>query len=173
MARLFVAENTRERERLRRLVDRVTDKELSLPMWEGWTVAAALAHLAFWDQRALVLMKKWKISGVASSPIDDDVANDSILSLCLAISPRVAANLAVAAAEAIDFELEEAGEALIRDIGQLGERFRLYRSDHRKVHLDQIENLLNVDDLVKNRQNDGFVKSSPATGGTRRARAEE
>ena len=144
MSRPFVIENAREQERLRRLVDRMTDKELILPMWEGWTIAAALAHLAFWDQRALVLMKKWKISGVASSPIDDDVANDSILPLCLAIPPGAAARLAVTAAEAIDLELEKAGENLISDIWQLGERFRLYRSDHRKLHLDQIEGILNV-----------------------------
>ena len=144
MDRPFVVENPRERERVRRVVDRISDKELSLPMWEGWTIAAALAHLAFWDQRALVLMKKWKISGVVSSPIDDDVTNDSILPLCLAIPPRVAARLAVTAAEAIDLELEKAHEDLISDIWQLGERFRLYRSDHRKLHLDQIENLLNI-----------------------------
>ena len=143
MERPFVAENARERDRLRGLVNRISDKELSLPMWEDWTIAAALAHLAFWDQRALVLIKKWKISGVASSPIDDDVANDSILPLCLAIPPRVAARLAVTAAEAIDFELEMADEGLISDIWQLGERFRLYRSDHRKLHLDRIESLLN------------------------------
>jgi hypothetical protein len=144
MDRPFVVENTRERERVRRLVDRISDKELILPMWEGWTIAAAFAHLAFWDQRALVLMKKWKISGVVSSPIDDDVTNDSILPLCLAIPPRVAARLAVTAAEAIDLELEKAHEDLISDIWQLGERFRLYRSDHRKLHLDQIESLLNI-----------------------------
>lgn len=143
MDRPFIVENARERERLRRLVDRISDKELSLPMWEGWTIAAALAHLAFWDQRALVLMKKWKISGVAFSPIDDDVTNDSILPLCSAISPRVAAGLAVTASEAIDLELEKAGKNLISDIWQLGERFRLYRSEHRKLHLDQIESLLN------------------------------
>jgi hypothetical protein len=125
-------------------MNRITDEELGLPMWEGWTIAAALAHLAFWDQRALVLMKKWKISGVASSPIDDDVTNDSILPLCSAISPRVAARLAVSAAEAIDFELKNAGDDLITDIWQLGKKFRLYRSEHRKLHLDQIEGLLNV-----------------------------
>ena len=144
MDRPFVVENARERERLVRLVNRITDEELRFPMWEGWTIAAALAHLSFWDQRALVLMKKWKISGVASSPIDDDVTNDSILPLCSAISPRVAARLAVSAAEAIDFELENAKEDLITDIWQLGEKFRLYRSKHRKLHLDQIEGLLNV-----------------------------
>jgi hypothetical protein len=30
-----------------------------------------------------------------------------------------------------------------------------------------------LDDLVKNHQNDGFVKSSPATGGTRGTKTEE
>jgi hypothetical protein len=32
---------------------------------------------------------------------------------------------------------------------------------------------IRVDDLVKSQQNDGFVKGSPATGGTRRAKTEE
>ena len=144
MDRPFIVENRRERDRLRRLVDRISDQELSLPMWEGWTISAALAHLAFWDQRALVLIKKWKISGVASSPIDDDVTNDSILPLCLAIPPRIAARLAFTAAEAIDLELGKVNEELISDIWQLGERFRLYRSDHRKLHLDQIEELVKI-----------------------------
>lgn len=126
MDRAFVSENARERERLRRLVERITDGEPGLPMWAGWTIASALAHLAFWDQRALVLTRKWKVSGVALSPIDDDVTNDSILPLCLAIPPRTAANLALIAAEAIDLELEKASEGLNRDIRQLGERFRLY-----------------------------------------------
>ena len=144
MDRPFIVENRRERDRLRRLVDQISDQELSLPMWEGWTISAALAHLAFWDQRALVLIKKWKKSGVASSPIDADVANDSILPLCVAIPPRVAARLAVTAAEAIDMSLEKADEELIGNIWQLGERFRLYRSEHRKLHLDQIENLLST-----------------------------
>lgn len=144
MDRSFMVENQRERERLRRLVERISDEDLRRPMWEGWTVASALAHLAFWDQRASVLMKKWKAEGVASSPIDDDVTNDSILPLCLAIPPRAAARLAVSAAEAIDSELEKADDDLLRDIWRLGDRFRLYRSDHRKLHLDQIENLLNT-----------------------------
>lgn len=142
MDRPFIAENDRERKRLRLLVERISDEELNLPMWEGWTIAAALAHLAFWDQRALVLMQNWKNTGVAPSPIDDDITNDALLPHCLLIPPRVAASLAVTAAEAIDLELEKASDHLIADIGKLGDRFRLFRSDHRKVHLDQIENLL-------------------------------
>jgi hypothetical protein len=139
MERPFVAENSRERERLIALASRLTEEELGLPLEMGWTIASAFAHLAFWDQRAWVLLRKWKQSGVAASPIDDDVTNDALLPLCLAIPPRVAANLAIAAAEAIDRELEQASAGLISDIGALGEKFRLWRSLHRRTHLDQIE----------------------------------
>ena len=140
----FVIENARERERLRALISQMTDKELNLPLEAGWTVAAALAHLAFWDQRSLVLLRKWKKSGVAASPVDVDVTNDAILPLCLAIPPRAAANLAVSCADAIDRELEEASSELIAAIESLGGRFRLYRSEHRKLHLDEIELLIKI-----------------------------
>ncbi len=139
MDRPFVAENARERERLRALANRMTVEELGRPLGDGWTISSALAHLAFWDQRSLVLMRRWKKSGVSLSPIDQDVVNDSILPLCAAIPPRAAAALAVSSAEAIDRELEEAPDALIAAIGKLGDRFRLYRADHRKIHLDRIE----------------------------------
>ena len=39
MERPFVAENAKERERLRSLVERLTGKELSLPLGNGWTIA--------------------------------------------------------------------------------------------------------------------------------------
>jgi hypothetical protein len=142
MDRPFVAENAQERERLLSLVARSTDEELSLPLGSGWTIAVALAHLAFWDQRSLFLMRKWKKSGVEPSPIDIDLTNDSLLALWLALPPRVAANLAVSSAEAIDRELDEASSDLITAIENLGEKFRLYRSIHRKLHLDQIEEIL-------------------------------
>ena len=144
MERPFIAENAREFERLRSLVDKLTEDDLNLAMEEGWTVAAALAHLAFWDRRSLVLMRKWSSSGIEPSPIDIDVANDSLLPLLLAIPPRAAADLAVSSAGAIDRELETASSDLIASIESLGEKFRLYRSFHRKMHLDQIEGRLKI-----------------------------
>ena len=60
MDRPLVVENDRERKRLQLLVGRISDGELRVQMWEGWTIAAAFAHLAFGDQRALVLMLKWE-----------------------------------------------------------------------------------------------------------------
>ena len=142
MERPFIAENAQERERLRLLVERLTDEELGLPMGDGWTIAVALGHLAFWDHRSLILIRNWNKSGVELSPIDIDVTNDSLLPLLLAIPPRTAANLAFSSAEAIDRELEAASPELITAIERLGEKFRLYRSIHRKLHLDQIEEFL-------------------------------
>ena len=143
MDRPYVTENTKERERLKSLVERLSDKELSLPMGEDWTIAVALAHLSFWDQRALTVVRKWKKTGIIEpSPIDIDITNDSLLSTWRALPPRVAANLAVSTAEEIDRELGEASSDLIAAIEGLGEKFRLYRSIHRKMHLDEIEKTL-------------------------------
>ena len=143
MDRPFAAENTKERNRLIALVGRLTDQELRLPLGKDWTIAVALAHLSFWDQRALFLLRRWRKSGtVAASPIDIDLTNDSLLSLWSALPPRAAADLAVSSAEQIDRELEAAPADLIAKIEGLGENFRLYRSLHRKMHLDEIEKVL-------------------------------
>jgi hypothetical protein len=143
MDRTFVTENAKELERLRDLVERLTDEELIFPIGNGWTIAVALAHLAFWDQIALFLLRKSKQQGIEPSQIDFDIINDALLALWLAIPPRKAANLALSCAEAIDLELSEAPTDLINEIVGLGEPFRLYRSIHRKQHLDEIEEFLN------------------------------
>ena len=59
MEQTYIAENKKERERLRKLVQGMTDEELKFVIYkEGWTIAVVLAHLAFWDRRRLVLMEK-------------------------------------------------------------------------------------------------------------------
>jgi len=96
MERQFVIENARERERLRKLVNEMTDKELTLIIYkEGWTIAVALAHLAFWDQYALALLRRWKKDGVTPSQSDTDATNYALLPLALALSPKSAAELAL------------------------------------------------------------------------------
>jgi hypothetical protein len=143
MERPFVVENTKERERLRKLVEEITDKELRLVIYkEGWTIAVALAHLAFWDERRLFLVRKWKQKGVKPSPFDEDIINDALVPFLLAIPPRKAADLSILTAEALDRELEEISPELITAIERLGDRHALNRSIHRKLHLDEIEVLL-------------------------------
>lgn len=143
MNRQFVVENANERERLRNLVNKITDEELVLTLnVEGWTVAVALAHLAFWDERRLVLLRKWKQKGIMPSPYDEDIINDALIPFLLAIPPRKAAELSVLTAEALDHELEETSPELIVAIEALGDRHALNLSIHRKMHLDEIETLL-------------------------------
>ncbi len=140
MDRSFVEENASERERLRTLAAHLTDNDLRLRVGNDWTISVAFAHLAFWDTRSVILMQKWKKSGVVEpSPIDVDVTNEALLPLWISIEPRKAVSLAISAAEEIDRELEQAPPDIISQIEALGDKFRLYRSIHRKMHLDQIE----------------------------------
>ena len=56
--RSYMIATDRERERLRALVARLGDAELTVQVNEHWTIAGVLAHVAFWDARALVLIGK-------------------------------------------------------------------------------------------------------------------
>jgi hypothetical protein len=130
--------------RLRATLDDLTDEELALPAGDGWTVAGYLAHIAFWDYRVLVLLKRWEKTGVGSSPIDTDAVNDGMKPLCLALLPRVAASLAIEAAEAVDAVLERLPVELMPGIEELVQqgKFRRKRSIHRNQHLDEIEQVV-------------------------------
>jgi DinB superfamily len=140
----YIEANVKGRERLRTLVGKLTDPELATQVGDGWNAAAILAHLAFWDYRVLVLLQRWRTSGVGPSPIDTDGVNDAMKPLCLAIPGREAVSLAVRAAETVDAELESLPEDLMAEIGALVQqgKFRLDRSIHRNQHLDQIQSAL-------------------------------
>ncbi len=142
MDRPIVAENAGELKRLTSLAERLSDDELNLPMGTDWTVSVAFAHLAFWDWRATVLLRKWKTSGVEPSPIDIDVMNETLLPTWLAVPPRAAANLAVTAAKVIDTEIAACSPELASEIEEKIGKHPLYRSIHRKMHIDQIEELV-------------------------------
>jgi hypothetical protein len=138
-----MAENRAERQRLRRLVDRLSDDDLSRPISPNWTVADALAHLAFWDRRAFVLLARWTSGGpVADSPVDVDTVNDTVLFLAKRLPPRAAAEEAVAAAEGIDQLLEAASPNLLEWYRAADTPFPLDRGAHRRAHIDEIERQL-------------------------------
>ncbi|PYN80554.1 MAG: hypothetical protein DMD96_13640 [Candidatus Rokuibacteriota bacterium] len=147
MTRSYVTENSAQRARLRALVDRLTDAELARPLDAGWTVAAVLAHVAFWDQRALTLIERWERDGRGSTPRpidgnDVDWINDSAKALCLALPPRAAARLAVATSEAVDRRVEGLSDELVAANAAAGHPINLLRAEHRREHLDEIEHAL-------------------------------
>jgi hypothetical protein len=144
MAGKYVAENAIQRERLRALVRRLSENDLSRPVFGEWTVAGLLAHVTFWDSRALLLLKKWKKTGVEPSPRDVDIMNDAMRPLLLAIPPRKAAELALNIAEAIDREIEELPADLTSEIESKPEHFSLDRARHRQNHIADIEAALQI-----------------------------
>jgi uncharacterized damage-inducible protein DinB len=142
--RSYVAENTRERKRLSALVARVSDADLTRPLPAGWTVAAVLGHLAFWDQRILALLPRVE-RGDAVAPVDEaevDWINDAAKPLLLALPPRRAAELAVAIADAVDEKVATLSDAVLARSVAAGPAVNLLRAEHRRTHLDEIERAL-------------------------------
>jgi hypothetical protein len=147
MDRPYVSQNNHERARLRALVDRLSDQDLARPLEAGWTIAAVLAHLAFWDQRILTLIERWEKDGLRSVPRsidgkDVDWINDSAKALCLALPPRAAARLAVAVADAVDRKVEMLSDELVAANAGAGSPINLLRAEHRREHLDEIERIV-------------------------------
>jgi hypothetical protein len=138
----IIEDNARENEHLKKLVGRITDKDMDVPLEAGWTVSALLAHLAFWDLRVITLIGKWENEGVGPSPIDTDVVNEATRSLCLAIPPRTAAELAVAVADRVDEVIANLTPEMAQAILTEGTKVKLSRADHRRTHLGAIEKVL-------------------------------
>ena len=138
----FVNENTRERSRLKALVARLSDADLARPLPAGWTVAGVLGHVAFWDQRTLVLLDAWERTGAEpphNRAEDTDWINDAGKPFLLALPPRQVADLAVAIAEAVDRKIETLADELVTRNAAAGHPLNLRRAEHRREHLDQIE----------------------------------
>lgn len=142
----YAQENADSRQRLETLVRRLSATDLALSTHYGWTVAALLAHLAFWDQRMVVILKRWKEEGFDPSPIDAAAVNDALKVICHALEPRAAIELALSAAKQLDAELEALTPDFVKQIEQhiqaTSTQFRMNRSLHRDGHLDDIEALL-------------------------------
>jgi len=138
----WVQENAAEREHMKKFAASLSDDELSRPIAAGWTVAAILAHLAFWDARAITLIRKWQKAGVGESPIDTDVVNEATRELCLAIPPRAAATLALEKATKLDNIIEDLSPEWVDRIVEIGKTVHLKRFPHRREHLDEIEKVL-------------------------------
>jgi hypothetical protein len=142
--REVLEKNQTERQHLEQLAQKLTVEDLSQSMEAGWTVSAVLAHLAFWDIRAYILITQWNRSGVGPSAIDTDVINEVTRELCLAIPPRAAAQLALDKALALDNLLAALKPELIEAIRTVGTTVHLERSAHRRLHLEEIEKTLSA-----------------------------
>ena len=139
--RSYIQANTRERERLRALVEKLHDDDLTAPVNEYWTVAGVLGHIAYWDIRVLVLAEKigrgerW-VAGDGEP--DGDWLNDTTRVLIHAIAPRAAAQLAMRIAEETDALV---AKLPLERMAPRDPESPIYpgRGEHRGEHLDEIE----------------------------------
>jgi hypothetical protein len=140
--RSYVDQNTRERERLRALVERLDEDELRAPVNEYWTVAAVFGHIAFWDARVLALADKLE-RGVPflpsdAEPEDVDWINDATRPLIHAIPPLEAARLALRIAEETDARVASLPVDRLYPQDPSSPLYAV-RASHRGEHLDDVE----------------------------------
>ena len=142
----YSEQNAKSRQRLEAFVRGLSDQDLARSTDYGWTVAALLAHLAFWDQRMIMILRRWQQEGLSPSPMDTGVVNDSLRVLCQALEPRTAVELCLSSAEAVDAELDTLTADFVKKLEEYAAvtetQFRMNRSLHRDSHLNDIAALL-------------------------------
>jgi hypothetical protein len=144
MEKSYIAENRQSRERLIKTINSLSESELQLIIYkEGWTIAVALGHIAFWDERRRILLRKWQKDGILPEPVMDfDAINDALVPFLLALAPNKAADMAVNCAEKVDKEIAGLSAEFAEQVEALGDEMALNRGLHRKMHLDEIDGLL-------------------------------
>ena len=140
--RSYVDENTRERERLRALVERLDEDELRIAVNPHWTVAGVFGHVAFWDARVLALAEKLErgepFSPDDTEPEDVDWINDASRELIHAIPPLEGARLALRIAEETDARVAALPADRLYPADPESPLYA-FRSSHRGEHLDEVE----------------------------------
>jgi uncharacterized protein (TIGR03083 family) len=138
----FSGDNHASRAELEQFVRGLSDADLALTTHDGWTIAALLGHLAFWDQRMVALLRRWKANGVGEASVDADMINDAQQAVFRALDPRAAADVCLSSAAEIDAELDAMSPELYRQIQDSGVYFRFERSQHRRGHIADIRRAL-------------------------------
>ncbi len=128
--------NAAATDRLRELVVRLSGADLDRPLGEGWTVKAALLHMAFWDRFAGAALDRWAHSGFTPS------GEGGGASITVAGLPDWPAAPEIAAAHATDQIAASLSDALCAAIEVAGESWSLNRNVHRNGHIEQIVQVL-------------------------------
>lgn len=143
MDRGYIQRNAASRERLRTLLQRLSDDDLRRRVGD-WTVAMSLAHIGFWDRLTHLRWVETVASGrdlpaSIGSP-QTDLVNDTNLDLWAeALDMSGIRAFALKAATDLDAHVATLPDALVEaaqaaDLGR-----HLDRSTHRNSHLEPIE----------------------------------
>ncbi len=133
-----LARNAASTERLRRLAARLGEADLRRPLGGGWTVAFALAHLAFWDARQEAAIRRWADGGGAFAQ-EDATVNEALEAVAALVDADGAAAAAVEAAARLDATVDGLGEVRRAALREAGGGYAAGRWPHREEHAAQIE----------------------------------
>lgn len=131
--------NRQSRQKVLTFCSELSNIEMECSMPAGWTVSGVLVHLAFWDLRAYTLLNLWQESGIGASPIDTDVANESMRVICCSFPPQKAIRLFLESAQKIDSLIDLLTPEFLASVEQNGKTVHLDRSEHRECHLEEIQ----------------------------------
>ncbi|HND93527.1 MAG TPA: maleylpyruvate isomerase N-terminal domain-containing protein [Anaerolineales bacterium] len=130
--------NRASTERIKQLAASLSDEEMQTRVGEHWTVAIALAHLAWWDRRVMYVLDMTVKNGKLFVPEIDIFVNDLSLPLWAAIPPREAARIAIESSADLDARLEAFPQDLLEEIYNYNKRW-VVRALHRNEHLNEVD----------------------------------
>jgi hypothetical protein len=131
--------NAAATERLRALLEGVSALDLDRSLGGGWTIAVALAHLAFWDGRQRAALAHYLATGESLGEESDDAVNAGLEPLTQAVDPASAARLALEAARDVDAAVAALAPETLGVLLDGEGAYQALRCDHRDEHIAQIE----------------------------------
>ena len=134
----YIQLNRASTERIKQLAASLNDEEMQTRVGEHWTVAIALAHLAWWDRRVMYVLDMTVKNGKLFVPEIDIIVNDLSLPLWAAIPPREAARIAIESSADLDAQLEAFPQDLLEEIYNYNKRW-VVRALHRNEHLNEVD----------------------------------
>jgi hypothetical protein len=137
----LLAGSHRSLARLQAVIASLDDRALGQPTPSGWSVAATLAHLAFYDDWVSERWRRCLATGELQDLPDDitELANVAGKRGWQAIDPEVAKIIAADAAEAMVGFLGTLPRAALEQAIGAGRYAMIDRSVHWDPHLDEIE----------------------------------
>jgi len=141
----YSRENEMARLELGQFLASLRDSDFDREVGGGCKVATVLCHLAFWDQRVLYLLREWQRSPFEAFRLPAQAVNsinEAVRIISRAVPGRLAAQIALESASAVDAEVDRLSEALINQIRGAGFERTLRRSLHRHEHLRKVKEAL-------------------------------
>ena len=126
--------------RIETLVRSLGEDSLRRVLDNGWTVAATLAHLAFWDRWVEVRWSHFLRTGAFHDLPDDitDLINDAAKSEWHAVPPAETARLCLAAAASVTRTIQHLSSGHILHAVETGRLALVDRTVHWYPHADEI-----------------------------------